>query len=289
MKFFAGLGLIVLALSYLGRWLVFGDSLAVGRLHLLIGGLLLVVVFALKGAKWWARIVGLAVVLATLHTGWIWYGIQGPEGSFSLYQKNLLFINADHPAVISDIESSGAVVVTLQEVHERNLPILVALKGTYPYQLMCPFSGVGGVAILSKIPYVGGSPTCGDKDGFATAQIVVAQKGPVWIASVHMHWPWPYGQRDQLTKVLERLEKLSGPVLVGGDFNMQPWGSSVMQVAAAARAGRLGGYWSTFPELTGAIPLMIDQIMVPKGATGRVERRPLAGSDHYGLLAKINL
>jgi endonuclease/exonuclease/phosphatase (EEP) superfamily protein YafD len=289
LKLLAGLGLIILALSHLGRWLAMGDSLSVGRVQLLVAGAVLVVVFRIAKARHFARWTGSAVLASALQTGWLWYGpATGAPGGFVLYQKNMLFLNSRHPQLIADIRESGAMVVTLQEVAERNLPVLEALSDLYPYQKVCAFAGVGGTAILSQRPFVGGTQACGDKDGLTIAQIVVPQ-GPLWIASLHLHWPWPYGQQNFLPRITERLAALEGPVVLGGDFNMQAWGASVAEIARAVGASRIGTYGSTFPQFTALVPMIIDQVLVPDGASGTVERRPLLGSDHMGLLARITL
>ena len=289
-RFLTGLGLIALALSHSGRWLALGDSLAVGRLHLLLAGLIVAIALHVLEERVLFRLVLLAVLLSGAQTAWLWRGpATGEPGDFTLYQKNLLFLNSKHPELIADIRASFAEVVTLQEVAERNFPILEGLKDIYPHQHYCPFAGVGGVAILSQVPFVGGTPSCGDKDGLALAQIVVAGTGPVWIASLHLHWPWPYGQRAHLLRILPRLEALDGPVVLGGDFNMQGWGASVAAVADAIMANRLGGYGATFSRFATFAPLIIDQVLIPSEASGQVVRRPLLGSDHMGLLADIRL
>lgn len=292
LRILTGLGLLALGLSHLGAILPFGDSLSVGRIHLLLGGLI-VLVFLRHFSPGLGRLVGLVLVLSLGQTIWAWRGGAShisdvATADLVLYQKNLLFINGTKDAIAEEIRASGALVVTLQEVHDNNLPILDALKDTYPHQLRCTFAGVGGTALLSKRPFVGGGAACGDKGGLTLAQIVLPG-GPVWIGALHLHWPWPYGQAAQVSDVLERLETLEGPVILAGDFNMQPWGSSVIRIARTIDANRLGGYGITFPHLAPFVPLIIDHVLIPKGAKGAIERRDLFGSDHRGLIAWIDL
>ena len=288
LKFLSGLGLFALALSYTGRWFAPGDSLSVGRMHLVLGLFLLAGLMFAGRARIFAKWTAGLTLIAALQTGWVGFGPSGAAGPIVVYQKNLLFLNSRHPEIIADIEASGADFVTLQEVAERNFPVLEGLRASYPHQHYCPFAGVGGVAILSRRPFVGGTPECGDKDGLAVAQVVVPG-GPLWLAALHLHWPWPYGQARQVERVLPRLEALGGRVILGGDFNMQPWGSPVLRIAGAVGGHRLKGYWETFPRFRMIVPLIIDHVIVPEGATGTIERRPLAGSDHRGLLARITL
>jgi len=77
-------------------------------------------------------------------------------------------------------------------------------------------------------------------------------------------------------------------MLIAGDFNMVPWGSSVRSIAKAAESERIGGYVTTFPAFGGLAPLAIDHVLIPKGGQGQIETRPLLGSDHLGLVARFS-
>ena len=77
--------------------------------------------------------------------------------------------------------------------------------------------------------------------------------------------------------------------LIAGDFNMVPWGESVQRIKQAAGNRYLGAFRNTH-NLGGLfLPLPIDTVLVPRGATGTVELRGYMGSDHRGVLARIAL
>lgn len=276
--------LLVLA-GFLGWLHPIGDSLSVGRGFAVAAVLMLAIAasfLGMKTAAFWsilfALFAGTPVVLATL-----W---PGPSGGLLLYQKNLRFDNAELAALEADIRLAAPVVLTLQEVSEPNLALMANLKDILPHQQFCRFDKVGGVAVASRLPSVPGAVVCAP--GLAAMQVLVTDsqgQTPVWIVSVHLHWPWPYSQQDHAAVLQEVLAGLDGPVVMAGDFNMVGWAHSIRQLATAARVVAAGPSYGTY---TGFAPLMrlpIDHAFAPAG--GRLELRPALGSDHLGLLARL--
>jgi endonuclease/exonuclease/phosphatase (EEP) superfamily protein YafD len=201
----------------------------------------------------------------------------------AVYQKNLMFRSPDLAAVVADIRASGADIVTLQEVSARNLPILDMLSDDFPSQHLCAYRGVGGPAVLSRWPLAETPPLCAGSGGMAALRLITPE-GPLWAVSVHLHWPWPYRQPGQVADMLPVLLGLDGPIIVGGDFNMVPWGDSVRRIAEATRARRAGATVTTLSIQGGLLPLPIDHVLLPAGWTGRQEPRPELGSDHRGIV-----
>lgn len=274
--------LLVLA-GFLGRVHPMGDSLAVGR-GLAVGAVLVLGIAAsllgMRVAAFWSILfalgAGTPVVLAQL--------LPGPPGQIAVYQKNLKFKNFDLPGLEADIRAADPAAVTLQEVSEPNLALLDALKDRLPYQLVCPFAAVGGTAVASRLTPVPGATVCAP--GLSAMQVIwPGAQGdvPVWIVSVHLHWPWPYSQADHAARLRPVLVGLQGPVLLAGDFNMVRWGASVKGLAAAARAIPAGPSPGTYLGFEPFLRLPIDHAFAPSG--GRIELRGVHGSDHLGLLA----
>jgi endonuclease/exonuclease/phosphatase (EEP) superfamily protein YafD len=108
---------------------------------------------------------------------------------------------------------------------------------------------------------------------------------PVWMVSIHLHWPWPYTQADHVATLLPVLAELEGPVVMAGDFNMVRWADSVRRMGAAARSLPAGPSAGTYTGFDPIMRLPIDHAFAPGG--GRLELRPALGSDHLGLLARL--
>jgi len=258
------------------------DSLGVFRAPgaVLVGLLALGALAA--GARWagaaglgLAAIAGLPLVAA--------YLAGGAAGPLRLYQKNMLFRNAELAGLEADIRAAAPDAVTLQEVSRANRALLQGLADLLPHQLTCRFPGtVGDVAVLTRLPPVPGQEVCAP--GLAALQ-VEGPGGPVWLVSVHLHWPWPYRQPGHVADLLPVLEGLQGPVVMAGDFNMVRWSHAWRAMAAAARSAGVGPVRGTYLGFAPWLVLPIDHVLAPGG--GRVETRAALGSDHLGLLAEV--
>lgn len=294
------LSTLTLLASFAGRLHAAGDTLAVIRplLVLVVGvlaGIALVFGPRLPGAG------GLILAVAG-GVGMVPHGPASelPDGArhYSAYQKNLLWNLPDKARVARDIGETEPDFVMLQELHQLNRPILDMLRRDYPHQQFCPFATVGGTAVLSRWPPTEEKPVCDDGYGLAAMQVATPD-GPTWIVSLHLHWPFPYGQRAQLDTLLPVLERLDGPIIVGGDFNMVPWAFSVAAVKRATRttdAGYAGGTFAFSYRREGRNlletlpPIPIDHILVPQnGMRGSLTRRDRLGSDHHGLVATFTI
>ena len=272
---------LVLAMSFAGDLHGLGDSLAVFRPVLFVGCLLV------SALVWRWRVAQFLAVAAGLVAFWHWGGgwlHEGPKqgADVAVYQKNMLFLPRDRAPLEADIRASSADFVTLQEVSRVNVPMLEVLRDLYPHQLLCNAHSVGAVAILSKTELRG--EDCGTRSGIASAVTQIGARD-VHVISVHLHWPWPYAQRQHAIDLIANLAPIEGGVtLVGGDFNMVASGRSLAWFEAATGTARVGPNLRTF-DLFG-YPLGIDHILAT-GGTGVLSVRPQLGSDHFGLLASI--
>lgn len=279
----AALSLLALLGGFLGGLHPVGDSLAVFRPQLaliagVMGGLLLIARSRALAALTLAVAVGAGVTLGTAA-----YGPQASAG-YSLYQKNMSFRNPDWSAVAADIRDVQPDFVTLQEVSTRNRPMLGDLKGSYPAAQYCDFATVGGTAVLSRFAAVPGSERC--TPGLSAVKVVTPD-GELWLISIHLHWPWPYGQAEHVAELRKVLSDMPGPKIIAGDFNMVPWSNVLEGLRSNA-----GGVWegpthNTLRLLRGLISIPIDHVLTPLG--GNAEVRPQLGSDHEGLLVRFPL
>ena len=206
---------------------------------------------------------------------------------YALYQKNLSFRNQTIGAVAQDIQTRKPDFITLQEVTIPHKALLKSLAKEYPTQLVCPFGTVGGVAIAARWPVIAGSETCFDNQGMAAVQLRTPD-GPVWLVSVHLHWPYPFEQAGQVAALLPKLGRLNGLKILAGDFNMVPWSGTVTRIEQTGDLNRIGYINGSF-WLKRVFPLPIDHVLISAPNTGTVENLPLLGSDHNGVLARFSL
>jgi len=279
-------GLLVVG-SFAGALHGLGDSFAVFRhwwvLSLSVSAILLLRrPFQLTALGILAAVLAIAPMIA----GYIAPNSDG-NGNYSVYQKNLLFKGIDPQAIIDDIQSLAPDFVTLQELSLANRVIFDALAQTYRASLKCRFTGVGSVAVFSRWPMISGTSRCAGDQGIAAMQVNTPE-GPVWLVSMHLHWPYPHSQPAQLSRLLPQIEQMDGPVILGGDFNMVPWSHTMRAVQRATGSTRAGPVVRTYIHDSSSLRLPIDHILVP-GGRGYLDVRPKLGSDHFGLLLRFDL
>ncbi|WP_108815925.1 endonuclease/exonuclease/phosphatase family protein [Loktanella sp. Alg231-35] len=270
--------LLAVLFSFAGALHPAFDSLSLLRVPLAVICLLFLV-FPL-GARL-RLMLAACVMLGAGTTVPMFFGAKAAD-DLRIYSKNMWFANRTLDALAADIRASGADVVALQEVSRGNRAMLAALRDAYPYQHICDFSGWSGIAVLSRDPIV--QTQCSDRRAVAAARIESTQ-GPVWVASVHLSWPFPYGNARTGAAAADILARLDGPVVMAGDFNIFPWASSVQGMQRAAALQVAQPIRPTY-DLQG-VPLLLDHVHAPGG--GRATYRALLGSDHLGVLADVSL
>lgn len=277
--------------GYLGALHPIGDSLAVFRLWLALVLAFIAIGLVLLGAR---RFGGAAFALAVVGAapialaGVVPTGLSAQDGRDTrlLYQKNLLFRLSDAEPLLEDVRLTSPDFITLQEVSTSNRrQVYDALSAIYNRHI-CPFTGVGAVAVAARFEPVEGSRICREGSGLAAMQVVTPD-GPVWVVSIHLHWPWPFGQAAQVEALLPILDNLEGPVVIGGDFNMVPWSHAVRRIRAAADVEGGAPIRGTLRERFPLMPLPIDHVFTPSAPI--LTYRPRLGSDHNGVLARFDL
>ncbi|WP_238364669.1 endonuclease/exonuclease/phosphatase family protein [Mesobacterium pallidum] len=274
---------LALAGSYGGVLHPLGDSLAVFRLGI-AGVFALWVIWTPWSAaiRWPLAGLGIAAMAGVL--SWKLPGEATP-GAVTVYQKNLYFGRQGDETLVADIIARGVEIVTLQEVTDGTASVLAALEDSHPGQHRCPFAGVGGPAIATSWPVVEGSRICPEPGGMAAMQVEAPDGTRVWVVSLHLHWPWPEGQAAQRDRLLPVMAALSGPIVLGGDFNMVPWSETFASIAEAVEGQRVRPVGPTLRAR--GVPLPIDHVLAPGGGTA--ELLPTLGSDHNGVLARVHL
>jgi len=222
---------------------------------------------------------------------------SSPAAHYRLLQLNLRYDNRSPKEVLSLIGRSGADVVTLEEVSSMWRRELALIEKAYPYRRFCPRPVIGGVAILSRRPFLHPSTAkCLNRHALAVATINFSGTA-VDIVAVHLGWPWPYDQPAQIGPIENTLAtKLGANAILAGDLNSVPWSATAERMAAAGgftRLRHIGPSWLALPLpdwLRRTVGLPIDNIFV-KGrvAVTRTTRLESVGSDHLPVLVEFNL
>lgn len=273
--------------GYLGALHPAGDSFAVFRLELALLFALAVIWTA------WPRL--LRWPLASLAMGIVPFHVvkgAGPDVAsdydVTLYQQNMLFNRADGGAgLLDNIARVQPDIITLQEVSQRNRAVLDELRADYPFQHLCPVGPLLGEAVLSRFPVMSGSAFCSNRDGLAGVQFVTPQ-GPVWVVSVHLNWPWPMGQAQQVDALLPDLQRLDGAAILAGDFNAVAWSLTLARMSQASGAKRVGPWFKSF-DLPLGLPIGIDHVLSTGPNAQHAFTIAKNGSDHHGVVARLSI
>ncbi len=221
----------------------------------------------------------------------------GPR--YTLLQANLRFDNVETKGFLRLAGEVNADVVTLNEVSRQWLPTLETLKSAYPNQLVCSADSViGGVAILSKRPFVESDENgCSDKGVLALQHVDFGGREAV-VGAAHLLWPWPHGQAKQISGMRERLRgnaKGGLPLIFAGDMNAVRWSYSVRRLGFLLDAKRLtipGSSWlyHTIPaQYTQRFGLPIDNVLTRGIEVTEIGTMPPFGSDHLAVRAEFVL
>lgn len=301
-------GAMVLVFGYLGWLHTAFDSFSHFRVHagiLLVALAPLLMALRFRPEAIFAFVLGLTAVLHTTGLpagGWAASpdvsagGAQEQTGAtYRLLHLNLRYDNPVPNETLSLIGRVKPDVVTLNEVSAMWAEKLALLGAAYPHQLICPPpSPTGGVAILSRRPFAAGfEPRCGDRGAFGHVGLDLGGL-TVEVATLHLDWPWPFGQKRQLLRIEPLLAGTGDTAIIAGDLNATPWSDTAGRVAAASGARLLRGIGPTWLDrrmpamLRPWVGLPIDNALV-KGGLLPVSYGTLdsVGSDHLPVLVEF--
>lgn len=288
------LAIAALAGGFLSAIFPLADSLSHFRFHLSLFLALTAGLLMLMKAK---RSAAFSVFVSMIGFTMMYPALPNPSSngqngiSYKFIQFNTLFNNPKIPHAIEMLKRETPDVLALQEVSSNTKTIYDAMVAEMPSHLTCRFAGVGEVAILSKHPKLG--ERCIDKLGLVWMQVNI-DGTPVTMASLHLHWPYPYRQWQQLERLRNEFEAMPRPVMLAGDFNAAPWSETLKRVQRWTDTGIVPGLRLTlrkgFP-MVGVIPFLpLDHFLIdPRVTAIDVRSGPQVGSDHLPVILKFRI
>ena len=189
-------------------------------------------------------------------------------------------------------------IVFLQEVEDRWVGALAALKDSYPYQYAVPRTDKFGIAVLGREPLASVRQHDGPPEGFPTLVVTAAIAGqPVTFISSH---PMPPiggraidSRNRQLADIAELVTSLEPPIVLIGDLNTSMWSHHYKMLIAATglRDAREGfGVVPSWPTYLPFAMIPIDHCLVSAGVVVLdVDTGPRIGADHLPLAVTLSL
>lgn len=221
----------------------------------------------------------------------------GDRAVYRLLHLNLRFDHAEPGRVLSLIAHERPDVLALNEVSAHWRSQLDLIAAAYPHRLICPGDNpAGGVAILSRRPFVEEATIGCSGDGRLARATIDLGGRPVDVAALHMHWPWPWRQFAEIRRLAPVLHDLDDAAILATDLNATPWSAAyaaVVEAGGFADPARVGPTWLPYALSAALRPLAgmpIDHVMTKAGVTLHALRAlGDVGSDHLPLLAEFSI
>lgn len=214
---------------------------------------------------------------------------------YTLLQQNLSYRNPNQGAFLSRVASVEPDVITLQEAHRDHDPMIERLTHRYPYVHRCRgATAVGDVAILSRRAF---APDIRRRCTPGLAIIAVSLNGhALAVGSVHLRWPWPFGQGAHLESLAPHMAIIGAPGILAGDFNAVTWSAAANRLAGMMDGTLVRGIGGTrvAPRLPRWLRPLWDIPIDNAVVTDFVEVTaaqsiPLDGSDHDTVVVSFRL
>lgn len=253
------------------------------------------------------------ITLGDMNSGVPPKAAASPGRIYKLLQINLRYDNAAHSKLLDAIVREKPDIVIFQEASSNWLATLkesgyslsgcmpkddpigatgILLSGTFSSHFS-PLSSQTAACHKASTTrgYVFALPLSNDADGGLSLNLL----------SVHLSWPWPFGQDRQLTDLengvlnqhLDRHDMRRATV-IAGDFNAVTWSHAVKRIEAmtdTTHISKIGPSWLSyrFPDqFRKYLGLPIDQILVSKNIRViSVKRLQSIGSDHLPVMVEF--
>lgn len=208
-------------------------------------------------------------------------------------QMNVLQPNDDHADVIVVARSTGADVISFQEVSPAwGRALSQGLAEDYPFHHIVPGSNCYGIALFSRLPFE--RITTVDLGGHPMLLAEVRTPcGPVRLLCVHATSPGSWKQFRERNAQLDELAALVNdspvPVVLFGDLNTVSWDHAFRRLCARTGLREHGGdRRATWPSMAGIALIPLDHVLVSRElAVGEFSIFSIPGSDHRGVAAVI--
>lgn len=301
------LALSLLTMQWNEWWAM--NLLANFHLHLAVVGAALMA-FGLVWRRWLQAGIGAAIILANI--GLVASqlppaaaaAVPGPA-TLRVMTVNVLFDNRNAAALRDHIVAQEPDVVLMQEVNRRWNRDLTVLNDLYPHRLTLmeakPLLDDHGTVLFSRYPITEyARPALGGIEGRLTAARLSVDGHPVWLASTHLVKPSTPGgqalQRLQLNALGRWAASVSGPLVIGGDFNAtvyMPQLDGLLQSQGFSTDLQSGQWWKvavgTYPSWLPLLGLKIDHILARDAAIASSDIVTIKGSDHRAVVANLVL
>ncbi|CAN3128779.1 endonuclease/exonuclease/phosphatase family protein [Mycobacterium sp. smrl_JER01] len=222
-----------------------------------------------------------------------------------LLQANIRLGQADPQSLVDTVRADKVDLLTVAELTPDAVDRLAAagMTQSLPFAYLRPREGGGGEGIYSRYPLGDTAELPGLRHANLRAVVAVPGAGPIAVYALHPLPPYPepaWRWALELDRIGAYLAAEQRPLLVGADFNstydheryrnlLREGGrDGAALIDAAVQLGK--GIVATYPaDRWFPAVLAIDKILSRGPVPLSLSRVDLPGSDHYGVLAELEL
>ena len=218
-----------------------------------------------------------------------------------LYNVNVLQDNREYARTLAQIDAHDPDIVVLLETDQAWVTAVRELRDRYPHYREVPYDNYYGLAVYSRYPWrnvrVHELVDEGIPSLFANVELPSKETFNLYV--IHPTPPSPTEnvkstERDaELLLVADTVRQNDAPSIVMGDLNDVAWSHSSrlfkrMSGLLDPRVGR--GAYNTFTTGNWLLRWPLDYVFPSDNFTlHRIERLPDVGSDHFPILAELQL
>ncbi|WP_156352241.1 endonuclease/exonuclease/phosphatase family protein [Devosia sp. Leaf64] len=271
------------------------------RFHLVALGLVLTVLMVIFGAKWRAALFFVFLCGAFAHGAfYVWefqkrreVPVGALQAEFSYLNYNVLASNQTADVAAHYIATSGADVALIMET-PGVVEYLPEIEAVLPYRLGCDRVATCDISLFSRFPIEIGEIR--DIPPFRRARLAIApmtvEGVKVTVVGIHLSKPYfDEASLQELGYLRYTLSKITGPIVLSGDFNAAAWSAPLAFLGRAQELIPPPTYRSTWPVEFGEFGVPIDNIFTKGDARiiYTTSGKDSFGSNHRYLFARIGL
>jgi endonuclease/exonuclease/phosphatase (EEP) superfamily protein YafD len=275
----------------------------------LMGTAVVSVVLLLADGRWVLAIAAIVVVIAAIAVELPLFISDRRDHAVTtvplrVMTANILYGRADADSLVATANAS-ADVLAIQELTPESVERLSAagLDETFPYRALDARPGPDGVGAWSRFPIT--ASECIDDYRLAMVSTRIKVEGvqvdpAVLVAHLLPPWPHPIGEyRSDMQRMQKTMRDLAesvgaGSAVVAGDFNSTPDMREFRHLLrdgfrdASLQAG--AGFNRTYPADRRLPPIIaIDHVLTYQCTATSAETTALPGSDHRGLITRLEI
>ncbi len=206
-----------------------------------------------------------------------------------LLSANVLVDNLETADFMKQIETHDPDIVVLLELNPSFQSAMVRFNQRYPHTVIVPRVDSFGVAVYAKYPFKSNVTY----HGWYKLPLVQAEFAQFTLLAVHPVSPRTRTDRWEHRTYFHAIREIAAatinPVVLAGDLNATLWSETTLDLLPSGFKHLGGPFRYTWPRHFLPLAIQIDHVFATKGVAGKVTTLGDFGSDHFPILADLQI